>query len=163
MNQAINSFWTILCFIPVIMVWVSEYSVLWLCVFLVVSVLSQLIPAGLLQLSLNPQFYERLGVKFIRKFVQHGQYVNQYFRRNDHGHKTVKNKAMAFQYQNTILMYQRFHLICFLFFILTAVYAFALHIYMACVLTFLSNIIYNICPILLQQYNRARLQKLANK
>jgi hypothetical protein len=162
MNQAVNLFWTILCFTPVVAVWVSQYSVLWF-FFLITSVLSQLFPSALLQLSREPKFYERMGVKFIRKFVQNGQYVSRYLRKGNPGYRVVTNKASALQYQNTVLMYERFHLICFLFFLMTAVYAVIKSQIELAIIVTVANIIYNVYPILLQQYNRARLQRVAEK
>ncbi|TSD67818.1 hypothetical protein FFF34_010650 [Inquilinus sp. KBS0705] len=161
MNQAVNFFWTILCFIPVIAVWAVHYSVLWICVFLVISTVTQLFPSGRMQLSNNPEFYQRLGVKFIRKFVQNGDWVNKLIRKSQPHHKLIKAKGSAAGYMGTLIMYERFHLLCFFFFMLTAVYAIAVHLYMWSVLTLLSNIIYNFYPIILQQYNRTRIARIS--
>ncbi|RWY47929.1 glycosyl-4,4'-diaponeurosporenoate acyltransferase CrtO family protein [Mucilaginibacter gilvus] len=163
MNQAVNFFWTILCFTPVITVWANHYSVLWFCVFLMLSVLSQIFPASLIQLSSNPKFYERLGVKLVRKFVQNGQYASRYIRKGDPDYKVIKSKTTALQYQNTIIMYERFHLICFIFFVLTAAYALLGSQFTLAIIVLSANIVYNIYPILLQQYNRARLLRISRK
>lgn len=160
MNQAINFFWTILGFTPVVAVWATRYSVLWLCVCLVLSVLSLFVPSRIFQLSRDPKFYERLGARFVQKFVQGGRYANRYMRKLDPGYRMVKNKATALQYQSTLVMHERFHIMCLLFFMLTAIYAFWVSLYPLALIVILANIIYNICPILLQQYNRARILKL---
>lgn len=101
-----------------------------------------------------------MGVKFIRKFVQNGQYVSRHLRKGNPDYKVIKNKATALQYQNTIVMYERFHLICFIFFVFTAAYALLGSQFTLAIIVLSANIIYNIYPILLQQYNRARLLRV---
>jgi hypothetical protein len=146
MNQAVNFFWTILCFIPVIAYWFAANSLLWCFIFIGISVVSQFLPVSQMQLSRNPRFYENFGVKFVRKFVQN--------------YRIIKSKANAVQYMKTIMMYERYHFICFVFLSLTAIYALITSHYTLSVLILIANIIYNIYPILLQQYNRARVSKL---
>jgi hypothetical protein len=96
MNQLVNFFWTILCFIPVICFWLNaDLSVLY--IFIAISILSLLLPARLLQLSNRPRFYERLGIKLVRKFVQNGEYINLLVRKFKPGHKIISNKTQATQ------------------------------------------------------------------
>jgi hypothetical protein len=160
MNQAINFFWTILCFTPVIVFWIFNNPAPYCYIFLIVSILFQLVPLKVLQLSNKPVFYERLGVKFIRKFVQNGQYINNYLRHKYPNYKVVKHRQGASKYIKTAVMYERYHSICFVCFLLTAAYALVLNSIWFFVLINLSNIIYNICPILLQQYNKARINRM---
>ncbi|MGY4539327.1 F0F1-type ATP synthase assembly protein I [Mucilaginibacter sp. UYNi724] len=162
MNQAINFFWTIICFIPVIAFWWGAGAMQLLYVLIFISVLSLVVPARVLQLSKNPKFYEGLGVRFIRKWVQNGEFANRISRRKNPRYKLIKNRAHATQYQRTIVMYERYHFMCFIFFLLTAAFAFVNHSYLFFATIFIANIIYNICPILLQQYNRARVLRVIN-
>ena len=161
MNQAVNFFWTIFCFIPVIGFWATSGMMIYCYCFIAVSILILLLPSKWLQLSRKPKFYEGLGVKLIRKFVQNGDFVNRYIRKGKPAYRIVADRASAVKYINTILMYERYHLMCFVFFLLTAVYVMMISQYAMAVIILLANIIYNICPILLQQYNRARVKKLA--
>jgi hypothetical protein len=160
MNQAVNFFWTILCFIPVIAYWFAANSLLWCFIFIGISVVSQFLPVGQIQLSHNPRFYENFGVKFIRKFVQNGEFINRLIRKAKPNYRIIKSKANAMQYMKTIKMNERYHFICFVFFSLTAMYALITSHYTLSMLVIIANIIYNIYPILLQQYNRARVSKL---
>jgi hypothetical protein len=160
MNQAISFFWTILGFSPVLAFWVVKGVDIPFCICAGLAILSLLLPARLLQLSNRPRFYEGLGVKFIRKLVQNGEYANRLIRSKNAQYKVVKNKAAARRYMSTIVMYERFHFLCFVFFLLTALYSFAGRHYFLFGLILLSNGIYNLCPILLQQYNRARVLRL---
>lgn len=160
MNQAINFFWTILFFIPVITYWLAANSLLWCLIFIGVSVVSSFLPVSQIQLSNNPRFYENFGVKFVRKFVQNGEFINRLIRKAKPNYRIIKSKANAVQYMKTIMMYERYHFICFVFFSLTTLHALITSHYTLSVLAIIANIIYNIYPILLQQYNRARVSKL---
>ncbi|RYU90782.1 hypothetical protein EWM62_09055 [Mucilaginibacter terrigena] len=160
MNQAINFFWTILCFIPVVGFWIGAGAMQLLYLLIFISFLSLVIPARLLQLSNNPKFYEGFGIKFIRKFVQNGELANRLLRKKDPQYKLIKDKAHAAQYMRTIVMYERFHFLCFTFFLLTGVYAVISRQYAFFAIILIANVVYNVCPILLQQYNRTRVLRL---
>lgn len=157
MNQAINFFWTILCFIPVIGFWIGAGLSLYFYIFAGLGFVTLIIPARLLQLSDSPKFYEGLGVRFIRNFVQNGQWINRHIRKSNPNYKLVKDRILAVKYMQTVVMYERYHRMCFVFFLLTAFYAIILQQYALFCAISVANIIYNICPILLQQYNRARI------
>jgi hypothetical protein len=160
MNQAVNFFWTILSFTPVIGFWAAANSMRLCYIFIGISAMSLLLPARYLQLSNNPKFYESIGVKLIRKLVQNGDLVNKFNRKSNPQHTVIKGKTNALKYMQTIVMYERYHFICFVFFLLTTVYTIINAQYSFTLIIIIANIIYNICPILLQQYNRARLAKL---
>lgn len=160
MNQAVNFFWTIFCFIPVIAFWAATDTMLWCYLFLGISAISLFIPARLLQLSKQPRFYEQLGVKIIRKVVQNGDWVNRFTRKAKPANRLISNKASAVKYMQTVMMYERYHFLSLVFFMLTAGYALTLGNYAMAAVILVANLIYNVCPILLQQYNRARLIRL---
>jgi hypothetical protein len=156
MNHAISFFWTTLCFIPIIGFWMAANCMQLLYVVISISFFSLAIPAKVLQLSRNPKFYEGLGVKFIRKLVQNGEYANRFIRKNNPQYNLIKNKTQAERYIRTVKMYERYHFLCFIFFLLSAIYAVITLHYTFFTLILIANIIYNICPMLLQQYNGAR-------
>jgi hypothetical protein len=160
MNQAVNFFWTILSFTPVIGFWAAANSMQLCYIFIGISVVSLLLPARYLQISNNPKFYESIGVKLIRKLVQNGDLVNKFNRKGNPQYTVIKGKTNALKYMQTVVMYERYHFICFIFFLLTTVYTIINAQYSFTLIIIIANIIYNICPILLQQYNRARLAKL---
>ncbi|MGF7079935.1 hypothetical protein [Mucilaginibacter sp. UYCu711] len=148
MNQAVNFFWTILCFIPVIGFWLT--ADLFTCyVFIGVSAASLLLPAKLLQLSNQHKFYEKLGIKLIRKFVQNGEYINAFLKKRNPQYKIIRGKLGATGYMKTVIMYERYHFLCFIFFLLTDILAVISGRYSWAVFIFLANIVYNVCPILL--------------
>jgi hypothetical protein len=163
MNQAVNFFWTILCFIPVLQFWIIPGNWGWCLACMAVSLLGLIVPARWLQLSDDPKFYQRLGIRFIKKFVQNGDYANRFARRSDPGYRVIKSKSTVNQHTKTIAMYERYHLFCFLFFTATAIFAIARENYVLSAFLILANIIYNVCPVLLQQYNRARLMRVSGR
>jgi hypothetical protein len=118
------------------------------------------IPLRFLQLSNDPNFYARTGVKFVRKFVQNGDYINRFIRKSKPAHRTIKNKENAVIYLKTTVVSEIYHLFCLLFFTLTIIYTVILGHYLIAAITALANVLYNIYPILLQQYNRARIMKI---
>ena len=161
-NQFVNFFWTILCFIPVLIYWFSNYTY-WLYIFILFSLIFALLPGSIFrrfQLNNSTAFYERLGVRFIQKFVQNGTYVNRAIRKNNPEYKLIKDRTQARQYLNTINMYERYHMLCFIFFALTFIHAFISQRYIAAVLILVVNVIYNVCPILIQQYNKLRVMRI---
>ena len=140
--------------------WLGEGLTTWFYIFGGISIISLFLPARLLQISSNPKFYEDIGVRFIRKFVQDGDLVKRFIKKGKPQYSIIKNKTNALSYGSTIVMYERYHFLCFVFFLLTAFYAVYTGKYSLGLIIIMANIVYNICPILLQQYNRARLLKL---
>ncbi|MFC0514249.1 hypothetical protein ACFFGT_08565 [Mucilaginibacter angelicae] len=166
MNQLINFFWTILGFAAVLVYWVSAGLSAWFYIFIVLSIipafLSQKIFAGL-QLSNSTELYERLGVRFIRKFVQQGDIANRLVRKNDPAYQVIRIKANPEGYLKTIMMYERYHFICLIFFLLTSGMALVEGRYIQALIIMISNMFYNFYPILLQQYNRIRILRSSKK
>jgi hypothetical protein len=152
-NQVINFSWTILAFFPVCFYWWNQ-GVDWaFYAFLAVSLIAGCLPQKIynqLSMGTDPAAYINLGVRTIRKFVQDG------------GFKRNKLQGMR-SYLNTIAMYERYHFICLVFFKCSSVYA-CLHEHIILgLLIFLVNVVYNVCPILLQQYNRLRIVNILTR
>jgi hypothetical protein len=116
-----------------------------------------------LQISYRSVFYERLGARFVQKFVQDGTYINRVMRKNNGVHKVINNRTNASKYLRTIAMYERFHFLCFVFFFLTFINSLFTDQYGPAAFIMVTNIIYNIYPILLQQYNKLRILRLLAK
>jgi hypothetical protein len=157
-NQLINLFWTMLGFAPVLVYWCRAESLLFLYVCIAVSLAGALVPGRFYQLSPRPQLYRRLGVTAIRAVVQDGDLAKQAPATGRPSKARIANRAQAGRYLHTLRMYENFHWICFLFFLLSSGHAFIQRQYLLAVLITLGNLIYNICPMLLQQYNRARIR-----
>ena len=161
LNQFINFFWTILCFVPVIYFWAITSIHLYFYLFLAVAAVVGMMPKkalNLLLLSSNRKFYEKIGVKSIRKFVQNGDIVAGMT--GNQKNKVIKGPSQVKGYLNTIAMYERYHWTCFSFFLLTSIYCFFSGYLVLGLLIIVANLLYNITSILLQQYNKIRIGKM---
>jgi hypothetical protein len=161
LNQLINFFWTILCFAPVLWFWIKEDINLCFYLFIAAALITGILPEktlNLFMLSSSRKFYERLGVKQIRKFVQNGDAVNIIV--NKQKHFVIQGVSQAEQYLKTIAMYERYHWVCFIFFLLTAIRCFFYGYLILGLAITVANVLYNLCSILLQQYNKIRIKKI---
>jgi hypothetical protein len=133
----------------------------WMYGFLAVSFLVYAIPTSRLrhvQLSSKPAVYRKLGVRWANRLAQNGSLINGILRRRypDLGSRrtrsTMKN-LIATTYQA-----ERFHLALLFFFLFSSLYAVAVGAVAWAALILATNIIYNLYPIWLQQYVRARIK-----
>jgi len=161
LNQLINFFWTALSFAPVVWFWIEDGINLYFYLFVAFSLIISILPEKIFRLfalSSRRSLYEKLGVKQIRKFVQNGTIVNAVT--NNQKRSVVTGVSQAKRYLNTIAMYERFHWVCFIFFLLTTIRCFIVADYKLGLAITTANILYNVCSILLQQYNKLRIHKL---
>jgi hypothetical protein len=160
-NQSINLFWTVSCFSPVIIFWFRRGPNGWFWLFLGISLVVTFLPEKILrlfQLSNKRKFYENLGVRFIRKLVQDGEIAKTTNIRQ--GSFRIHNIKQARGYLRTIAMYERYHWLCLIFFLLTAIYALRIGYTSLAGWITLANLLYNGCSLLLQQYNYLKIQKI---
>ena len=169
-NQLINIFWTVDSFIVVGSYWgeyIAEKELVWpIYICIVVSILGFLVPNRWLStftLSTNPQTYERIGVKVVLWFVQNGKLVNRIERAYGRRARKVTRLKTIKVFLKTTTIAERYHFSCLIFFGLSTVSAlsngkirFALYI-------MFWNIIYNVYPILLQQYIRLRINIIMSR
>ncbi len=164
LNQIINFFWTALCFSPVFWFWFQEgIDNIYFYVFLGVALFFGALPEKILNkftLSADKKVYEKYGIKFIRKFVQNGDIVNSHSKTP--GATAIKDKAQERKYLKTIAMYERYHWICLIFFLVTSIYGFFNgHLLFGFSIS-IANLLYNLIPIFLQQYNKIRIKKIVD-
>jgi len=159
-NQIINLFWTAICSAPVLRLWYLYYHPTILIVSLAVSLLPVLIPFkyfSILQISRSRRFYESLSIKSLQSLTQDGRLVSALAKKKNHDYRQVKQRAVHGKYKSQIAMYEKFHMSCLLFFFISFVYAIHQQAFLVSFLILMSNIVYNITPILIQQYNKVRL------
>ena len=167
LNQLINVFWTLTSFTVVGVYWglyfTEKGSLGTLYTIIVLSILVYFIPArwlSALKLGKNRRTYERAGVRFVLWFVQNGTFVNRIQQKVTSRRKLITSRKSALAYLSTISMQERYHYCCFVFFILSALSAIFMGKIVLALLILLSNVVYNVYPILLQQYNRLRINLL---
>jgi hypothetical protein len=167
LNQLINVFWTVVSFTAVGYYWglyfAEKRAPLTLVVIVILSILFYLTPRkwlSLLTLSNNRRIYERIGVRLILWFVQNGTFVNRIQRKFGKQRGMISSRKNALAYLSTIDMQERYHYCCLVFFALSSVSALVTGRTEEAFYISLSNIVYNIYPILLQQYSRLRIEML---
>ena len=167
LNQLLNIFWTAVFFVPVGFYWggyfAEKRSPWWLSAIIVISLLVFMVPArgfSALTISKDRKVYERVGVTFVRWFVQNGKLVAWF--RGKYGTKSslIHNRKEALNYMSTIAMQERYHYSCFVLFLLSTIDALYIGKTGIALLMLLCNVLYNVYPILLQQYNKLRINSL---
>lgn len=136
---------------------------LWLLIFIGVSYWISLIPKPFydnLQWSKNELFYKKLGVHFFKRLATNGDYMNRSIKRRFPYHRHVPNFASIREKLQETYSTERSHTVLFVFCLMTSVYAFAIKDLGTGWFLFFGNIIFNLYPNLLQQYNRLRYKKI---
>ena len=111
-----------------------------------------------IQLSRNPAFYKRIGVKHINKFAQNGTLLNRYLRNKYPDFKPVStNKSSLKKTYNQTYFFEKFHFTMFIFFTAVTVYALVKSYLLWALILSICNLFYNIYPNLLQQYMRLKI------
>lgn len=149
-NQLLNVAWTVIGFIPLSLFWFDEKTGIAFYIFLLFSFAAGCLPERIyiqLHFSKDLKKYEALGVKSLKKFVQHGD-----FKRN--GIRALNS------YLQKLSMFERYHYICLVFMLASSIYACLNQHISFGLFIFLSNLFYNVYPILLQQYNRTRINRI---
>ena len=166
-NTLTNFFWSILCILPVYIFCYNFMPLKLLYIFLAISILPVFIPNSLLnkiQLSKSTKIYKTLGVHRVNKFTQNGDLINRIIRKKYPGFKVVSfSVASANKLYNHTYANEKFHYILFIFYCLSMVYALVKNHPVWALVFLLCNVLYNVYPILLQQYIRIKLRLYINR
>ncbi|QDA60242.1 glycosyl-4,4'-diaponeurosporenoate acyltransferase CrtO family protein [Hymenobacter jejuensis] len=163
-NAVPNVFWSALSLTPLSIFCYQHIERRWLYGLLFVSLLLYALPASRfkhLQISRNPLIYRKLGVVAINRFTQHGGLVNWLIRRTYPQYRRLRARSAVAALVRTTYHQERFHLVLFVFFLLTSFYAVAQGYWRWALLLTLLNVGYNLYPMWLQQYIRVRLEPKA--
>jgi hypothetical protein len=165
-NQLINFFWSILAFAPIVYFCYQYLPPKLLYIFSGISCLVIFLPTSLLnkiQLSQSSQAYTQIGIRFIKKYTQDGDLVNRIIKNQHPQYKYVENKQAIKKLIGKSYMQEKFHYLVFVFFLCIMVYAILLGLIGWAIFIGIANIIYNLYPIFLQQYNRIRINSLLKR
>ena len=160
-NQSINLFYTIMAFLPVVLFWADHYATIFLTIALVLAISIFFVPIDLyrfFQLSKSRIFYKNIGIEKFQKFTQQGEYAQQLIRYFDGNESFIYKRQRIKKLQNQIRIFESFHWACLIFFLLTCGNAIIKKEYIIATFILLSNIVYNVIPILIQQYNKTRIK-----
>jgi hypothetical protein len=161
-NSVPNVFWSAVSFLPISLFCYQRMDRVWLCVFGAASLLAYVLPVSCLrrlELSSKPDVYRRLRVHWVNRFVQHGTLVNRLLRQRNPRYRRIRSRAAALSLVRATYHQERFHWAIFLLFLLSSIYAVVNSYAGWALLIMLSNVIYNLYPIWLQQYIRMRLRR----
>jgi uncharacterized C2H2 Zn-finger protein len=165
-NQVPNFFWMILNLLPLVYFCSTRASPGYLYIFSGISFLSLFLPVSFfnaIQLSNRPAFYEKIGIRTVRKFTQDGDIINRMIRKRFRGYKVFDYRKEYRKHISKSYFFERFHFSMFMFFSLIIIYSIWMGFVFWALVLFLNNLVFNIYPNLLQQYNRLRLKALSTK
>jgi hypothetical protein len=165
-NQLSNVFWSVLGFAPVGYFCYTRMELVWLYIFLALSLPMLLLPNAVydaMQISRTTAVYERIGIRIVRKFTQDGDWVNRMIRRRFPKYKVFDSYPSIRRHLRKAYTIEKVHFAFFLFFLYASLYALVNSYFFWAGLIMLTNLIFNIYPNLLQQYNRLRLRQLMRR
>jgi len=166
LNQLINVFWSVISFGPVsYFCYVYMYNQ-WFYIFLGVSVAGMVIPEKWLDrftISKSTSFYRKAGVRFAQKFTQDGVLINQFIRKKNPEYEVIRNKKTIEKLRKKGFANEKFHLMMFIFFLLAGIYALICQYWLWGFIILLTNILFNVYPVLLQHYNRLRMMRVMGR
>lgn len=166
-NMIPNLIWSILNLTPIAIYCFTLLEHTTFYIFLAISIIPIFFKKSFLdklQIGKTGKIYKQLGVHLVNHVTQNGVIVNKLIKRKFPDHKVVTiSKSSVAALINQTYLFEKFHLIFFLFFSLTIVYAFSKgHLKWACIIL-ITNTVYNIYPNLLQQYIRLKLRLFSNR
>ena len=104
--------------------------------------------------------YEAVGVRIFKRFATNGDLVNRWARRLDPHYRAVRDRASARDWLGRTREGERNHLVLMMMCAATAVYAARIGWYGWALAITAGNVVFNLYPILLQRYNRCRIERL---
>lgn len=163
-NQVFNIGYTAIFFTPIILFWKDYYTTLFFKISLGTTICSFFLPHRcytFFQISDSKNFYKKIGIPFIQQFTQQGKFAKRLttYLGNNVFQSPKGNRINKLK--NQIRTFETFHWACFIFFSLTAAYAYQKGSSILTIFILTSNILYNVIPILIQQYNRIRLNNIS--
>lgn len=160
-NMVPNVLWTALNLAPVFIFCYMLVPIRQTGTILFLAMLTAFLPwrwYGVLQLGKDVQVYRKVGILIIRKYSQDGDLINSLLRRKYPHYRVIRNASQNDRYIQRSYMFERYHVAVCAAMLAFTVYALYLGQYGWAVAITLNNILYNVYPIWLQQYNRLRLR-----
>ena len=128
-NMIPNVIWSVLNLVPISIYCYSNVDHKSLYIIIALSVIPGFFPNSFydkIQISRTTRIYRRLGVGFVNKLAQNGAIINRLMKKKFPGYRTINYEGLSI---NKLLrqtyMFEKFHFIMFVFFILITLYALA--------------------------------------
>ncbi|MRG48471.1 hypothetical protein GFS24_25370 [Chitinophaga sp. SYP-B3965] len=157
-NMIPNLIWTVLHLTPVVIYCYALFPMVF--VFLGISVAGAFLPLRLFQLGNDTRIYKKIGIVYIRRYAQDGDVINKLIRKRFPDYKVILRPQ---HYISRSYMNERFHLLLLVFFLLLTGHALWNGAPGWALLFVFSNVMYNLYPMFLQQYNRIRIKASAGR
>ena len=107
--------------------------------------------------------YERLGIRFFKRFVPNGDYINRIIRHSDKSYRVIRDAESTVRHGDMTRLAERCHLAALWLPVPCIVYALMLGWNKFALWLFLANVPIHVYPVLLQRYTRARIQKVLTR
>jgi hypothetical protein len=104
--------------------------------------------------------YERVGIRFFKRFVPGGDYINRIIRRSVPGYRVVYDEASVAEFEARTRLAERCHIIGIVLALPSVAYALILGWDGFALWLLLPNIPLHFYPVMLQRYTRARIQRV---
>ncbi len=163
-NMIPNLLWSFIFLFPLVIFCYTRMDRNWIFILSAISLTPAFLTASSfnrMELSRSRNFYKKAGVEFFNQFIQNGTLINRFLKNKFPGYKRfyTKEEAVKKLFSQSYL-FEKFHFIFFIFFAETTIFAIAKGYYNWAVYLIVANIVYNLYPILMQQYIRLRLRKI---
>jgi hypothetical protein len=109
------------------------------------------------------RFYERLGVRWFKRFATGGDYWNKRRRRSDPSFRKVKDFNSAIEWEARTRHNEFVHLCSLVVGLAIMIWLCFRDEYAWLAAVFLAVLIWDIYPIMLQRYNRARIWRIKSR
>ncbi len=106
------------------------------------------------------RFYERLGIRWFKRFATQGDYWNKRRRHSNPGFRNVKNINSVIEWEARTRHNEFVHMCSLLIGLTIMVWLYFQNEYTWLVVVFFAVLIWDIYPIMLQRYNRARIWRI---
>lgn len=160
-NTIPNVVWSVLNLTPISIFCFTLIDIKTVYIFLAISLIPIFLKNSFLnkiQIGKTTAVYKKLGVHFINKVAQNGVIINTLVKKKFPGYKVVTNRKSSIAgLISQTYVFEKFHLIFFLFFDLVIVYAITKGKFLWACIVLITNIAYNVYPNFLQQYIRIKL------
>lgn len=164
-NGIANLSWSVIGLTPVFIYCYQQLPVEKLIYFIAPAVVPVFLPRSLLQklqVSMTRHWYERLHIHRINGLTQNGSLIKRRLAQQFGTQPgRIRNQRSINRLINQTYMFERFHWMLFVIFTLLMADALLRGQFIWGLVLLISNLVYNVCPNLLQQYLRLRLRSLS--
>lgn len=109
------------------------------------------------------RFYERLGVRWFKRFATDGDYWNKLRRNSDPGFRNVRGFDSAIEWEARTRQSELVHFCSLAVSLAVMGWLYSRDEYALLVAVFLAVLFWDIYPVMLQRYNRARILRIKSR